>query len=167
MYGVPRLPDKIDEWERGRIPRSLCTLTQDVAEALRVYGRLSEAPLFHAEALAKTYIWAIDPAGELKLALEELAVQEPESKYQGYPRRRGYRHPAEERKLGHPTLLGGGPARIAGELVQDDGTSGPHWVVNANSGRYCKHQSPSERQLGNVAAKFKSFGLDVMVDFND
>jgi hypothetical protein len=70
---------------------------------------------------SKRYIWVIDEDGCLVIGSED-AVEGG-----------GYN--------GHPTLLSGGPGRIAGELKYK---AGRRWVINSRSGRYSYRYSSQE-----------------------
>lgn len=166
QFGSVRSPEKIDKREEGRRPESISTLNGSLAGNLEKLKALAQCDLFRFAARAKNYIWAMDEAGKIVIAVEELALDRPEADYTGYPRRRGYKHPSEEKKLGHPTLLNGGKARIAGELAFDDDDDGLVWVLNANSGRYCKQMPPTNAQIDAVAGVFKGLGVDVKVDYD-
>lgn len=54
--------------------------------------------------------------------------------------------------LGHPTLTGFKPARIAGELSKKDG----RWLINSKSGRYSSDYPNAEELLRNAKRKFSS-----------
>ena len=164
-FGEIRHPDRIDEWE-DRVPDSLSTLDVDLATSLAELEKLVQCKLLKSAARAKNYIWAMAPDGEIRIAIEELAVQQPEATFSGYPRRRGYKHPSEEKKLGHPTLLQGKGARIAGELAFDELDGRLRWVFNVNSGRYCRARPPSDLQIKQAAERFRELGLDVFVDYD-
>jgi hypothetical protein len=70
--------------------------------------------------------------------------------------------------LGHPLLVGGGPARIAGEIYVDYDDDGQlTWVLNNKSGRYGIHSSRQRDHLENVAAEFRRQRLKVKIDFFD
>lgn len=163
-FGSLRLPEKVDEWEKDRTPESLTTFDSELADKLVALEELTKCKLFRASARAQNFIWAMDDAGEIKIAVEELALTMPEASFPGYPRRRGYRHPSEDKKLGHPTLLNGGHARIAGELAFDEDGPILVWVLNANSGRYCRQKPPTLAQLESIADLFRSHGVKVIVD---
>nr|WP_316653273.1 hypothetical protein [uncultured Gellertiella sp.] len=165
-FGLLRLPEKIEPWEKGRSPASLAVLDEDVAACLAAMQQLAQNRLLKPSARAKTYIWAVDARGTIQIAIEELAAWEQIAQYAGYPRRRGFHHPSEEKKLGHPTLLGEMGARIAGELAFDEIDDKLHWVLNANSGRYCRSLPPSKEQLDRVAAIFRELGVGVTVDYD-
>lgn len=162
-YGEKRAPQSIDPWE-NLAPVSLSTLDGNLASELAALETAAQGGLFRAAARTFTYIWAMDGTGAVKMAMEELALRQPDARFGGYPRRRGYSHPAESKKLGHPTLLNGGEARIAGELAFDELGGRLRWVLNANSGRYCRHKPPTENQLGNVSLIFRQLGIDPIVD---
>ncbi len=69
----------------------------------------------------------------------------------------------EGQKLGHPTITGGGKARISGELrPQLDGSC----VMNNASGRYSSYPGRGPTQLNNAAARVRAAGVNVTnVDF--
>lgn len=162
-YGPLRKPEKVDSWE-DRPPQSLTIFDRVVGDSLAKLESAVQCKLLRFAARAKNYIWAMKDSGEIVIAVEELIVQPPDSDFSGYPRRRGYRHPSEEKKLGHPTLRSGGEARIAGELAFDEIEGKIRWVLNTNSGRYCKQFPPNDSQIENVADRLRNFGLDVIVD---
>ena len=95
-----------------------------------------------------TYIWVIDRSGHLIIAVEE--------NLQGSPRH------GTENALGHPCLVNGQPARMAGELKHDAGD----WYIDGKSGRYgSPHRQPdASRLLANCAALFRRLGLEVKYD---
>lgn len=162
-YGPVRLPEKVDEWERDRKPASLSDL-RAAARSLLDIENLANSFLMRQSLRAQNFLWVMDADGFVLIAVEELAITYPDVPYSGYPRRRGYRHPHEEKKLGHPTLVAGGPARIAGELALDTDGAGLRWILNANSGRYCRQMPPDSAHLACVAALFKAHGVTVNID---
>lgn len=170
MYGALRDPSSVAPWETKRSPRSLCELGKNSIEPARFLGSFLDAcnnSLFEANGRCITLIWAMRKTGDVKLAIEEIAELPDGNELSGHPRRRNYpRHPAEEKKLGHPCLLLGEAARIAGELFLDRDESGDlKWYVNTNSGRFCRESPPTKTQERNVVELFKSFtGLDVVLD---
>ncbi|MCY0149774.1 hypothetical protein OEG84_19195 [Hoeflea sp. G2-23] len=165
-FGVLRGAERIEEWENGRSPLSLSSLDTELAQRLAELSRIVQSNLLKPAARTQSYIWAVTEDGSIKISVEELSIRQPEATFSGYPRRRGYKHPSEDKKLGHPTLLDGQKARIAGELAFDEKEGGLHWVLNASSGRYCRHMPPSEKQIQNVAARFLELGVDVSVDLD-
>lgn len=166
-FGYPRPPEKVDDWEKGRRPESLSDLDSKLAKTLRELDKLAQTKLMRYALRAKSYIWAMDVSGKIVVAVEELAMAKPETIYPGYPRRRGLKHPSEDKKLGHPTLIDERAARIAGELAFDEDENDVlHWVINANSGRYCRQKPPKKDQIDRVAARFRELGVDVVVDYD-
>ncbi|PWE31159.1 hypothetical protein DDZ14_14140 [Maritimibacter sp. 55A14] len=109
----------------------------------------------------------MDGNGDIYIAVEELAETIDGMTVEGYPRRRNFPvHPAEEKKLGHPTLLMGGPARTAGELFLDEVDGELLWFVNVSSGRYCRITPPTDAQAGKVLERFKGL-IDESVQLDD
>lgn len=163
-FGPARSPERIDRWEQDSEPESLSTLDADLAERLVRLEQIAQCNLLRHAELAKNYIWAMAPDGSIRIAVEELAIEPRPEVSTGYPRRKGPVHPSEEKKLGHPTLLGGGLARIAGELAFDEFDGVLKWVFNVNSGRYCKQLPPSPDQVERAATIFRNHGLDIVID---
>jgi hypothetical protein len=57
----------------------------------------------------------------------------------------------EEKNMGHPTLTGFKPARIAGELKLDGSDT---WIINSKSGRYSSNYENSEDLLQSAIDRF-------------
>jgi hypothetical protein len=166
-FGVPRAPDNMYIWEIDRLPRSLSKLCANLGQQLSQLVDLANVNLFRFSSRAITYIWAMDVFGDIHIAVEELAELPDGRNLTGHPRRRDYpQHPAEEKKLGHPTLLGGGLARMAGELFLDKDTDGVMiWYINDNSGRYCKRIPPTQSNKDKILNKFRELiGPSVVFD---
>lgn len=163
-FGVPRLPEKVEKWENRR-PDSLTLLSRDVASALMVLRDAALHPLVTHVVRATNYLWAMDVRGDIWLAVEELATRQDEAALVGFPKFRGFIHPADVTKLGHPSLIDGREARVAGELGLDAPNGSLEWVLNGHSGRYCRVQPPTPGQLDNVAARFRSLGMTLEVDY--
>lgn len=165
-FGVPRPPLKIDDWEIGRSPKSSTLLSEDMGRRLAVTARQMDCALLHGVARSVTFLWVMDVVGAVRVCVEELAETPAGSDLEGYPRRRGYpSHPVFEKKLGHPTLVAGEDARIAGELFMDLRSDGFWWYINVKSGRYCRHMPPSGHQLAHILTLFQSLlGKDVRFD---
>lgn len=92
----------------------------------------------------KKYMWAIGALGRLIIG-EEL----PAGRDAGRD---------EVKTLGHPTLVGGGTARVAGELLYDSATG--KFIVTNRSGRYCRYEDRAPEALDDVVEMFKNMGLD-------
>ncbi len=96
----------------------------------------------------KQYIWAISKLGRLIIAEEKKIHDNP------------------RKTLGHPTLVGGGRARIAGELrwhqVDPKDPSSEGWFyINIASGRYSFYVDRNQVQLQSATALFRKAGLAV------
>ncbi|MBX3568568.1 MAG: hypothetical protein KF914_10950 [Rhizobiaceae bacterium] len=124
----------------------------------------ADCELLRHAASSKSLLWAVDIDGTPVIAVEELAPIAAIAHRRGLPRRRNLVHPVEERKLGHPCLVAGGAARIAGELFLQHRNGAMVWFMNVNSGRYCYDNPPSDVQIRNAAAMFLQRGLPVEVD---
>lgn len=100
----------------------------------------------------KKYMWAIGKRGRLIIAEEKkISINTPTGKQLQY--------------MGHPTLVGGGRARIAGELLwfqtdPKDPSSGKFYINNY-SGRFSLFADRNEAQLQRVAELFEQAGLTV------
>jgi hypothetical protein len=147
-------------------------MTKEIGADLKGYRDLAQTDLFWNVSQCFAFIWAMDSVGDVHIAYEEILVDmdgvaDLSKLKEGYPRRRGFPvHPAMEKKLGHPTLIGGGPARVAGELFLDVRDQKLHWFVNCGSGRYCADRKPSKRQSDNVHELFMEF-IDNEVLYDD
>lgn len=97
-------------------------------------------------AKGKKYMWAVDESGNLRIG-EELEV-----------------NPGQ--LLGHPTLVDGGKARVAGEIKFNPETQ--QWRINDKSGRYSRGRSPEVRNqiLDDVQKLFNGAGLNLGVKYN-
>lgn len=151
-------------WE-DRAPVSLSILNRNLAQALSELKSVCEHSLLRMVAQSTNYLWAMDVNGDVWIAVEELAVRSLESDTSGLPMLRRILHPSDTKKLGHPTLINSGEARIAGEIAMDAAGGGLRWILNAQSGRYCRENPPSQAQIDNVGKLFQSFGLSVDVEY--
>lgn len=164
LYGHMRPPMYLRAWE-DRAPVSLSILDRNLAQALSNLKSVCEHSLLKMVAQSTNYLWAMDVGGNVWIAVEELAFRSIESDTSGLPMLRRILHPSDTKKLGHPTLVNRGEARIAGELAMDAGDGGLRWILNAQSGRYCRENPPSQAQIDNVGKLFQSFGLSVDVEY--
>lgn len=172
VYGLPRLPSLMREWEAGVSPVSKSKLDRDLGQKLRIYRDLSGDGLFRAAAQCFLFLWVMDVDGNIIIAYEEIVTGEISHSTNGsllkngHPRRRGFpSHPADEKKLGHPTLVGGGEARIAGELFLDILDGSLQWYVSCGSGRYCRDLPPTKRHQEAVHQLFTAL-IDDQVRFD-
>lgn len=93
----------------------------------------------------KRYIWAAGALGRVFVGEEEPVGHDALT---GKPRYRG-----------HPLLVGGGPARICGELGYNPGSD--RVTVIPKSGRYSRYVDRAEPQLDEVVGVFAQAGLAV------
>lgn len=169
-FGHLRLPEEVRPHEVDRAPVSRVKLDCSVGRALASYRVSAESPLFRNAFMSFQFIWAIDEDGTIWLAFEELC---PDF-FKGHvsiPPRPG--HPRWKslmiiEKLGHPTLLNGQEARAAGELALDDLDGGLKWVVNFQSGRYCRVAVPNNQQAAAIHKRFRELiEPSVELDFEE
>ncbi|MGV3489837.1 MAG: hypothetical protein ACO1OG_00810 [Devosia sp.] len=160
-FGSVRSPSEIRKWE-DRSPDSVAKLDAQLGKSLAALLAASQHGLLKYVAQSTNYLWVMDASGDVWIAVEELAVRFPD--LSGLPMLRRIQHPADTKKLGHPTLVANGPARIAGELAMDERSGQLAWIMNAQSGRYCRKLPPTRSQVESVAALFATFGLHVQVD---
>lgn len=97
----------------------------------------------------RQYIWTVSALGRLFIGEAELAGKDPETD--------------KDRYRGHPMLVGGGPARISGELRYNPNTG--KFVVSNQSGRYSRYEDRTEAHLNEVVGMFARMGLDVETEF--
>ncbi|MGL4489779.1 MAG: hypothetical protein ACRCU5_10090 [Rhizobiaceae bacterium] len=156
------------EWEIGLVPISLFELNKETAEQLVNAVELAKQAPFGIALTTIGYIWVLDQECKVWIAVEELALADGVQR-RGIPKRRNGQHPASEKKLGHPTLVKGGPARIAGELSIEEISGKFRWVLNCSSGRYCYDEPlrPTVAHLNSVVSLFRDFGVIVMPDYDD
>lgn len=167
MYGAIREPYKIDPWEVNKRPLSISSLTGDLGEVLSNYCKACKEDILKHAAQAITFLWVMKADGQVTMAVEELADMPDGTERRGFPRRRNYpNHPAEEKKLGHPCLVDGCGARVAGEFFLDEVGGNLTWYVNVSSGRYCRFNPPNQSQAQNVLQMFRSL-VSVEVELDD
>ncbi len=166
QFGKARIPADIYDWEKNKQPISLCELDEDVGSTLAKLVRIANCTLLRKAARSKGYIWLMDELGKVWIAVEELALLPDGRELTGHPRRRDFPvHPAQEKKLGHPCLVDGKKARIAGELFMDEIDGKLKWHLNDNSGRYCKSNPPRRHQIGNILNHFNGIlGCEIVLD---
>ena len=110
-----------------------------------------------------TLIWVVTVTGTVVFALEETIDLSGTSRR---PRMRGVPLNSSVKPLGHPLLVDGAPARIAGELYLDRSEDGAlTWVLTNRSGRYGIHRSRTRTHLENVADVFRRYKLPIVTDF--
>ncbi|WP_417818795.1 hypothetical protein [Tritonibacter scottomollicae] len=108
-------------------------------------------------------LWLVDAKGRILFALEEMFFDK-DDEYIGAKHRKlsvpdgGYR-------LGHPAFVGAQKARISGEIFFDRSAGSARWMITNGSGRYGIGRGRTERQLENVARRFKALNLSLETKF--
>lgn len=155
----------VDDWERGNKPVSFSTLGDESAAPLKRFMSDVSAGWRVGRTLCfdVLIIWAVDESGEIVFAVEETIEA-------GAPTGRAKHQRAEATqrldKLGHPALVGGGNARIAGEIRLQEAADGRiYWEINNRSGRYGLEKSRKIEHLSNVKDQFAKFDLTLEPDF--
>lgn len=166
-FGVLRKPKgEVQDHEKKEVPVSLVELNEQIGVSLKRYVDLAQCPLMRRALTALQLIWVMDASGRIWIAFEEIAFEAdhegegpPE---RGYPRRKSEHCP----KLGHPTLVNCGQARMAGELILDTAEAGEvQWVLNFHSGRYCRVPPLETAHKHAVHARFCMLvGLNIEMD---
>jgi hypothetical protein len=151
--GEPALKD----WEVDDAGKPLMLKDKDRIFIPNAHGNFEKFPAVDLEKLksGKKYIWTASKLG--RLIISEEASIENNAKDNTKPQ-----------YVGHPTQLGGGRARISGELKFISDKNDPlfeKFVINNGSGRYSKFIDRNERQMGNVAEIFRKAGLDVEIRY--
>jgi hypothetical protein len=170
MFGAlipPQRPGRglaVQRWERDFAPDSLSKLDDDSAASLRqAMKEISSGWKLGRVLIYDTIIiWAVDKAGDIWFAMEELVLNDMPT---GRPKHQRLELTSVYPKLGHPALVNCERARIAGEIYFDTGDDPPLWRINNNSGRYGRVPSRVPAHLNNVADRFRGFGIDLTPHF--
>jgi len=153
--GTLRLPTEVRGHERDRRPMSLQQFDAGASLALRSFKQAAECGLVSYASQRNRFIWAVGESGAMVIAFEEVALFRDGSEGNGHTRRIGVpKSAADEKKLGHPTLLGGGVGRVAGELYLDMIDDVLRWVFSFSSGRYCSENQPTPKQRDTIHDHF-------------
>jgi hypothetical protein len=144
-FGLPTPPR--GEREGEKTPAGAWRKNSAVSEIA-----IGKVPRFNP---ALRYNWLVSEDGRVLAAPEQFVVENnvPLTTPDGYPLR-----------MGHPTLIDGGRARIAGELFYVEGRG---WVLNNISGRYSLLKADMRPDhLENVASVFRQAGLMIVTDYH-
>lgn len=144
--------DGIHEWERDEAGRPL-THERRIAlpdahghfPDLTSAGTNEQVDLDALRRGDKAYIWAVGQLGQVFVGEEEPVGEDPETGKAWY--------------RGHPTLVGGGPARVCGELKFNADTG--RYVVSDKAGRYGRYEDRNEHHLKEAAGLLARAGLPV------
>lgn len=152
----------VEDWERTYFPRSMSTLTS--TSAAHLSGLMSSVSkscrLDQFLVLDIVILWLVNENGDVVFAVEE-AVSD--GLPLDVPRHRRAEHKIGKDKLGHPSLVAGGKARIAGEIYYDIRRNA--WMINMKSGRYSAEYDRTKGQLTNVSNQFRDHGIILTVEY--
>ena len=151
--GEPALKD----WEVDDAGTPLMLKDKDRIFIPDAHGNFEKFPAVDLEKLksGKKYIWTVGKYD--RLIISEEASIENNAKDNTQPQ-----------YIGHPTQLGGGRARISGELKFISDKNDPlfeKFVINNASGRYSKFIDRNEGQMENVADLYRKAELDVEIKY--
>lgn len=158
LYGRSLLPSRRGPHEHLRQGTWL-KVDDSSANRLKAYLEHTQGDAYLARLLAENYntLWLVDDDGQIRIAIEEVVVsQDP---LITTPMPRSLLRP--ESKLGHPSLVEGGAARVGGELAINPNT-GVIYLSN-KSGRYGIMRTKQE--LENAAKLFARLGIDTVVSY--
>jgi hypothetical protein len=155
----------VEPWEFEQ-PLSTLVLNAETGKRLAVLLREGNEPFSLVSSLLRqsAILWIVTESGEIRFALEELVYVAPDGKswvrsghpYTGVPKLEFPVLSAGRSKIGHPALVEGKSARIAGELFLDRNAVGQPWTIANRSGRYGRVAGKREpRHLENVAKEFR------------
>jgi hypothetical protein len=166
-FGKAILPEYYDNIEVHQPPRSKQKLTLDSAQTLRNYLGCASSGLLIPRIIHQSAIilWLIDNGGAVWFCLEEMYKDNSETKM--LPRLNSVDYPKGYEKLGHPALIGGRRARIAGEITWSPGgrNSKPRWIISNKSGRYGIRPDIAASHLRAANDLFASYGLEFDVHY--
>lgn len=162
--GPTKRPLGYDDWEKRYPPASLIKLTQSTADSLKLLlQQISNGcPIGRTLVNDIILIWLVDATGNIFVSIEELVLQTvPQTvpKFQSVPLTK------DCDKLGHPSLILAGDARIAGEIRYLADRSPAIWIINNASWRYGLYDGRTSTHLNQVVIKFKQFGIHLEPNF--
>ena len=161
VYGVVRQPRYVDAHERTTQPLSRFRLQGNDRHLLEFLNMaFSDHAVDYLLYQSVFFLWLISENGDIILAYEEFF---PNNSDYRAPRQRDCPVPSGRRRLGHPTLVNGGPGRIGGELLFDDRDR--RWVLTNRSGRYGTGPDRTEQHLRNVAQKFEESDIRLAIHY--
>lgn len=166
QFGPLLQPSNVKLHEGSQSLSASYELDDSSADVLDLVMELSEqkARLFDFLLQRLAILWIVTETGKIRFCLEEMcAAATPAVRY---PRiRRMPSHPSLT-PLGHPALVGGRAARIAGEITLDvDDEGRPQWMLTNRSGRYGIHPSRRPEHLENVARRFGDYDILLRVQY--
>lgn len=103
-------------------------------------------------------LWIMDEFGEIYFSVEEIVNSKG-----GFVAllQQDNVVPPGKSKLGHPSLISGANARIAGEIYFDLRANSPAWTISNCSGRYGLRKTTQKKHLENVSKIFSKHGISM------
>ena len=162
-FGAAVPPAYFDNIEKFKTPDSKQLLDSRTAELLKGYLECVEQGLLVPRVIHQTAIilWLIDEEGNCWFCIEEMYKADAQNTV--FPRLNEIEYPSGYEKLGHPSLISAGKARIGGEILltqHDDGET-HYWTISNKSGRYGIREDISSDNLQNVTDLFSNFGVNL------
>lgn len=165
-------PDGYWTWELDlRPPSSYSVLDAESAKPLRAFMKQVSERWTIGDVLVNraVILYVVDEFGSVRFALEEAVEEDPSRMPVGRDYRRLHipffsKLLRTDKKLGHPSLVDCGSARIAGQIMFQPAADGrpPYWTIDAWSGRYGRTVEAARREprhVDNVIAVFRSHGI--------
>jgi hypothetical protein len=158
-YGEALPPNRIDLLEKALLPRSLQQLSSESAELLSQLMTATEQGLGVARYVycELPILWVMDLAGNLWFSIEEIVNIDTHEFV--LPRLRNAAVEEGKQRLGHPSLIGGNPGRIGGEIYFDNDFDPSSWFITNGSGRYGLCYGRTSLHLSNAAQCFAAHGI--------
>ena len=167
IYGTLEEPKYCSDEEKVVSPESVELLNSRSATLLRALMETATRELGPSVATFSQlpFLWVINKSGQMVFSVEEIVTDG--SKRFVRPRLRRDQPVQGETRLGHPSLVGGLPARIGGELYFDPGWGHEPrgWKLTNGSGRYGLRKGREVSHLLNVVDLLRSHNIDVRPNF--
>lgn len=151
--------------ERTFSPKSLSNIKgNENLDLIKAAAKISQNCPVSALLFSQIYlIWLVDSEGNFLFALEEYL--HPAEDHVRFPKAKDAILQEGYAKLGHPALVSGAAARIAGELYFDADLTPPALVISNKSGRYGVNCGRELHHLKNVAKRLRNENITVLVQF--
>ncbi len=146
---VPKSCEKLDQASGIRLKALMDEVTQGVKFSKITFWSIA-------------VLWIMDECGDIHFAVEEVVDSRGNL---AFPLPFQVDIPFGKSKLGHPALVRGANARIAGEIYFDMNASPATWTISNKSGRYGLRKTTVLSHLENVAKIFNGYGIPMDVEF--
>lgn len=146
---VPRSCEKLDEASGMRLKALMDEVVQGVKFSKVTFWSIA-------------VLWIMDECGDIYFAVEEVVDSRGNLMF---PLPFQLDIPSGKSKLGHPALVRGANARIAGEIYFDMNASPAAWIISNKSGRYGLRKTTTSSHLENIAKIFESYAIPMGIEF--